>query len=298
MPGFQGFYFAKQGEFMKVLRGFVLCLYCLMLAITGVSFLMGSTCKAAISDIVVYKSEDKITDAIASVYPNLKGDELDKVFDYLENDKDLRKIADMYVDAAIKVASSNKNKDKTLEEMLSETQTSEMNNAVSSFTDNLVNKVFGDEANNISGIAATLYNAVKQSVSLKVTEAVSYYTAGVVDGMSTKQRMIIKIYAMFTSVAAHVVCIIFTVINALLIFAAYKEKAGVIRGLGLGTTAGGLVLFILSKMFVNVGMRLSNRMVGRTVDFSMNGWYLFSGICVAAGVVMIVVAQVIKKNNN
>ena len=79
-----------------------------MLAITGVSFLMGSTCKAAISDIVVYKSEDKITDAIASVYPNLKGDELDKVFDYLENDKDLRKIADMYVDAAIKVASSNK----------------------------------------------------------------------------------------------------------------------------------------------------------------------------------------------
>lgn len=27
----------------------------------------------------------------------------------------------------------------------------------------------------------------------------------------------------------------------------------------------------------------------------MNGWYLFSGICVAAGVVMIVVAQVIKK---
>ena len=60
----------------------------------------------------------------------------------------------------------------------------------------------------------------------------------------------------------------------------------------------GLVLFILSKMFVNVGMRLSNRMVGRTVDFSMNGWYLFSGICVAAGVVMIVVAQVIKKNNN
>ena len=51
-------------------------------------------------------------------------------------------------------------------------------------------------------------------------------------------------------------------------------------------------------MFVNVGMRLSNRMVGRTVDFSMNGWYLFSGICVAAGVVMIVVAQVIKKNNN
>ena len=161
---------------MKVLRGFVLCLYCLMLAITGVSFLMGSTCKAAISDIVVYKSEDKITDAIASVYPNLKGDELDKVFDYLENDKDLRKIADMYVDAAIKVASSNKNKDKTLEEMLSETQTSEMNNAVSSFTDNLVSKVFGDEANNISGIAATLYNAVKQSVSLKVTEAVSYYT--------------------------------------------------------------------------------------------------------------------------
>ena len=56
---------------MKVLRGFVLCLYCLMLAITGVSFLMGSTCKAAISDIVVYKSEDKITDAIASVDPNL-----------------------------------------------------------------------------------------------------------------------------------------------------------------------------------------------------------------------------------
>lgn len=204
----------------------------------------------------------------------------------------------MYVDAAIKVASSNKNKDKTLEEMLSETQTSEMNNAVSSFTDNLVSKVFGDEANNISGIAATLYNAVKQSVSLKVTEAVSYYTAGVVDGMSTKQRMIIKIYVMFTSVAAHVICIILTVINALLIFAAYKEKAGVIRGLGLGTTAGGLVLFILSKMFVNVGMRLSNRMVGRTVGFSMNGWYLFSGICVAAGVVMIVVAQVIKKNNN
>ena len=224
MPGFQGFCFAKEGRFMKVLRGFVLCLYCLMLAITGVSFLMGSTCKAAISDIVVYKSEDKITDAIASVYPNLKGDELDKVFDYLENDKDLRKIADMYVDAAIKVASSNKNKDKTLEEMLSETQTSEMNNAVSSFTDNLVSKVFG----NISGIAATLYNAVKQSVSLKVTEAVSYYTAGVVDGMSTKQRMIIKIYAMFTSVAAHVICIILTVINALLIFAAYKEKAGVI----------------------------------------------------------------------
>ena len=220
------------------------------------------------------------------------------MFDYLENDKDLRKIADMYVDAAIKVASSNKNKDKTLEEMLSETQTSEMNNAVSSFTDNLVSKVFGDEANNISGIATTLYNAVKQSVSLKVTEAVSYYTAGVVDGMSTKQRMIIKIYAMFTSVAAHVICIILTVINALLIFAAYKEKAGVIRGLGLGTTAGGLVLFILSKMFVNVGMRLSNRMVGRTVGFSMNGWYLFSGICVAAGVVMIVVAQVIKKNNN
>jgi len=135
-----------------------------MLAITGVSFLMGSTCKTAISDIVVYKSEDKITDAIASVDPNLKGDELDKVFDYLENDKDLRKIADMYVDAAIKVASYNKNKDKTLEEMLSETQTSEMNNAVSSFTDNLVSKVFGDEANNISGIAATLYNAVKQSV--------------------------------------------------------------------------------------------------------------------------------------
>ena len=133
---------------------------------------------------------------------------------------------------------------------------------------------------------------------MKVTEAVSYYTAGVVDGMSTKQRMIIKIYAMFTSVAAHVICIILTVINALLIFAAYKEKAGVIRDLGLGTTAGGLVLFILSKMFVNVGMRLSNRMVGRTVDFSMNGWYLFSGICVAAGVVMIVVAQVIKKNNN
>ena len=227
---------------MKVLRGFVLCLYCLMLAITGVSFLMGSTCKTAISDIVVYKSEDKITDAIASVDSNLKGDELDKVFYYLENDKDLRKIADMYVDAAIKVASSNKNKDKTLEEMLSETQTSEMNNAVSSFTDNLVSKVFGDEANNISGIAATLYNAVKQSVSLKVTEAVSYYTAGVVDGMSTKQRMIIKIYAMFTSVAAHVICIILTVINALLIFAAYKEKAGVIRGLGLGTTAGGLVL--------------------------------------------------------
>ena len=56
---------------MKVLRGFVLCLYCLMLAITGVSFLMGSTCKTAISDIVVYKSEDKITDAIASVDPNL-----------------------------------------------------------------------------------------------------------------------------------------------------------------------------------------------------------------------------------
>ena len=81
MPGFQGFCFAKEGRFMKVLRGFVLCLYCLMLAITGVSFLMGSTCKAAISDIVVYKSEDKITDAIASVYPNLKGDELDKVFD-------------------------------------------------------------------------------------------------------------------------------------------------------------------------------------------------------------------------
>ena len=94
MPGFQGFCFAKEGRFMKVLRGFVLCLYCLMLAITGVSFLMGSTCKAAISDIVVYKSEDKITDAIASVYPNLKGDELDKVFDYLENDKDLRKIAE------------------------------------------------------------------------------------------------------------------------------------------------------------------------------------------------------------
>lgn len=298
MPGFQRFCFAKEGRFMKILRGFVLCLYCLMLAITGVSFLMGSTCKAAISDIVVYKSEDKITDAIASVYPNIKGDELDKVFGYLENDKDLRKIADMYVDAAIKVTSSNKNKDKTLEEMLSETQTSEMNNTVSSFTDNLVSKVFGDEANNISGIAATLYNAVKQSVSLKVTEAVSYYTAGVVDGMSTKQRMIIKIYAMFTSVAVHVICIILTVINALLIFAAYKEKAGVIRGLGLGTTAGGLVLFILSKMFVNVGMRLSNRMVGRTVDFSMNGWYLFSGICVAAGVVMIVVAQVIKKNNN
>ena len=289
---------------MKVLRGFVLCLYCLMLAITGVSFLMGSTCKAAISDIVVYKSEDKITDAIASVYPNLKGDELDKVFDYLENDKDLRKIADMYVDAAIKrkklapVRLEINGNSETLEEMLSETQTSEMNNAVSSFTDNLVSKVFGDEANNISGIAATLYNAVKQSVSLKVTEAVSYYTAGVVDGMSTKQRMIIKIYVMFTSVAAHVICIILTVINALLIFAAYKEKAGVIRGLGLGTTAGGLVLFILSKMFVNVGMRLSNRMVGRTVGFSMNGWYLFSGICVAAGVLMIVVAQVIKKNNN
>ena len=185
---------------MKVLRGFVLCLYCLMLAITGVSFLMGSTCKAAISDIVVYKSEDKITDAIASVYPNLKGDELDKVFDYLENDKDLRKIADMYVDAAIKVASSNKNKDKTLEEMLSETQTSEMNNAVSSFTDNLVSKVFGDEANNISGIAATLYNAVKQSVSLKVTEAVSYYTAGVVDGMSTKKSSASIHYLTVTSV--------------------------------------------------------------------------------------------------
>ena len=67
MPGFQGFCFAKEGRFMKILRGFVLCLYCLMLAITGVSFLMGSTCKAAISDIVVYKSEDKITDAIASV---------------------------------------------------------------------------------------------------------------------------------------------------------------------------------------------------------------------------------------
>ena len=226
MPGFQGFCFAKEGRFMKVLRGFVLCLYCLMLAITGVSFLMGSTCKAAISDIVVYKSEDKITDAIASVYPNLKGDELDKVFDYLENDKDLRKIADMYVDAAIKVASSNKNKDNTLEEMLSETQTSEMNNAVSSFTDNLVSKVFGDEANNnISGIAATLYNAVKQSVSLKVTEAVSYYTAGVVDGMSTKQRMIIKIYAMFTSFAAQLICINHTDINALLIFPEYKQKA-------------------------------------------------------------------------
>ena len=259
---------------MKALRVFFTVLYTVFLFAAGMSFVAEYSCKKAVTDIVVYQSKDRITDAVFEVYPDMDYDKIMSVYEFIENNSDLRRIAELYVDTALKEAASD-----TLEGMLNSVHSEEMQSLVSNFTDDMVEYITGKSESDRSELENRLYSVLKTALSENVTNSVSVYTADIVNDMSSQQRMLVKLYSIFTSTAAQVIFIVLTVFNALMVFASGIKRPGNISGgicaLGIGTAVGGAVMLLVSRAAVSAALRLTNRSLYSGRDISDNSGIYF-----------------------
>ena len=284
---------------MKALRVFFIVLYTMFLFAAGMSFVAEYSCKKAVTDIVVYQSEDRITDAVFEVYPDMDYDKIMSVYEFIENNSDLRRIAELYVDAALKEAASSETNSDTLEGMLNSVHSEEMQSLVSNFTVDMVEYITGKSESDRSELENRLYSVLKTALSENVTNSVSVYTADIVNDMSSQQRMLVKLYSIFTSTAAQVIFIVLTVFNALMVFASGIKRPGNISGgicaLGIGTAVGGAVMLLVSRAAVSAALRLTNRILGRSITLDVQSWYTFGGVCIAAGILAIILAFIFRR---
>lgn len=266
----------------------------------GVSFVADYSCKKAVTDIVVYKSMDRITDAVFEVYDDLPSEKIDAVFDFIEENSDLRKIAEIYVEAALREAGTSETESETLDGMLDSAHSEEMQQLASDFTDDLVEFVTGTNEDSRSGIENRLYDILKTALSENVTNSVSVYAAGVINDMSSQQRTLVKLYTILMSTAAKFILTALAAFNARLVFAAGGKSRGNVSGsiisLGIATVVSGIIMLLVSRTAVSAGAHITNRLLGRSVLLDVQNWYIFGGVCAAAGILAVILGFVFKGN--
>ncbi|GEM_PF-3190817 len=278
---------------MNIVKKLAIILSVITIAAFGFSVFTQKAVENTVQEAVVYKTiTSRITEVIKEGYSSITDEQLEQISSSLQDNEQVNKIANMYIEAVEDTLAENRTKG--VEAYL---DASAVENQLNSLMNGLVTTVLNQSNTQMNVLQRTIIQSVlsyaSQAAQNKITEVCNTY----VSGMSAGTIAVIRFYHILTSTTCKIVLGVVSAALLAVICLLSQPKISAVLDYGIIGIGSGLLAAAATLIANNKVTSFTNEKLGRTMMMDMKVFYIYAGCLAVAGILCIVGYKVLSKSN-